>query len=469
MSINRVTRSEKLLQKLVDGDKLSAKGKDWLIVALDPFHDTQVSNLGGWPDMSDQPSVVRCFKKSITVTRDSNAPQGNWDCVINTLPILNSRMVANVPERINNAFWLDDWTTPQEIGPISIDQYASGGNWGLYSTSDNSSVISLPENILRGEGRLIGMGFEVVNTTAEIYKQGTAYVYRYPQQDALEVWMGYKKNGGFVTSAPLSQATRQVAWGPKTESEIMLLSGSRTWEAAKGAYVVTPFRSQNNPIVNYSYQNIALLDRLDGLMEPSVAGNSYLCMGEIHAVPLSSDSVYYNTHNHFTNTHSTGAAFVGLSPETTLTVSAVFYYEQFPSADETEIVTLAKPSAAFDPLALELYSYALADMPVGVPASMNGLGDWFAGIVSKLAPIMSPLLTPLLGPAAIPLGIGAKTIADTYMTTMGNDQVPKKLHKQNNTKKLKKPQINTLNNGQAKTNNKNPKNKASNRLKTSKK
>ena len=137
---------------------------------------------------------------------------------------------------------------------------------------------------------------------------------------------------------------------------------------------------------------------------------------------IGSSTISQFNSNRLTNTHSTGAAYVGLSKQTALTVSVVFYYEQFPGVKDTQVVTLATPSAAYDPVALELYSLALSEMPVAVPAGMNGLGEWFAGAISRLAPIIGTLLTPIAGPLAPAVGSAAKLIADGYLVQNGGDK-----------------------------------------------
>jgi len=53
-----------------------------------------------------------------------------------------------------------------------------------------------------------------------------------------------------------------------------------------------------------------------------------------------------------------------------------------------DLVVLATPSPEYDPKALEAYSIALQDMPVGVPVAENGIGDWFSGVVNKISNVV---------------------------------------------------------------------------------
>jgi len=98
--------------------------------------------------------------------------------------------------------------------------------------------------------------------------------------------------------------------------------------------------------------------------------------------------------------HQGGALFAGLSNSTTLTFNTIHYYESFPGLSEPDILVLATPSAEYDSDALNIYSHSLGTMPVGVKVGENGLGDWFAGIVSKIGGFLAPFLGPVLGTVA---------------------------------------------------------------------
>jgi len=84
---SKTVRAEKLLDKLVRERKLTNKGKDWLIGAIDPFHDTDFTP-AGWPDVNNAPSLVQLVKQTITVSRPPTLlPLGTtWDLHIYNTP-----------------------------------------------------------------------------------------------------------------------------------------------------------------------------------------------------------------------------------------------------------------------------------------------------------------------------------------------------------------------------------------------
>jgi len=421
--MNRVTRSEKLLNKLVDAGKLTPKGRDWLIAALDPMHDTQLQNLAGWPDLEDQASVVRCYKQSFTV--NNSGAGANFDLVIQTQPIMNNRTVNNITARTNQVIAGLTGVT-ENCGALHWAVYNPGDFWTLANHSSvGHGVVSLPDSVVSGNGRLIGMGFEVINTTAEIYRQGTAYVWRSPQQENGTGTWGVSR--AFLTDFAVDWFTgRQLQWCPPDEGAILLLPGSRTWEASKGAYCVVPFISVENPVTPANYEIPVATDAFDSSLR-TTANSTNVFVPPPFTTTVAGSTLYGNHWpNKWAPVHSAGAAFTGLSNQSTLTITLNAYYEYFPASTDVNLVTLAKPSASYDPLALELYSIALSEMPVGVEAAMNGLGDWFAGIISRFAPMIGTLLSPLTGPAGPAIGLGAKALADSYLTSQSPQNAPSK-------------------------------------------
>jgi hypothetical protein len=86
-----------------------------------------------------------------------------------------------------------------------------------------------------------------------------------------------------------------------------------------------------------------------------------------------------------------GAYFLGLSPQTTLTVAIRSYIEIFPSQIGNTLTSLASPSAPFDERARRLYAECMKTMPPGVMLCENGLGDWLSDVAGKIANFVSPI------------------------------------------------------------------------------
>lgn len=72
-----------------------------------------------------------------------------------------------------------------DLGGIAILTGPTGAilNLSNFNANSNNAVTSLPLpfDYLTGSSRVVAMGFEVVNTTSDLYRQGLVTVYRQPQ------------------------------------------------------------------------------------------------------------------------------------------------------------------------------------------------------------------------------------------------------------------------------------------------
>lgn len=419
--MNKITRAERILQQMTDSGKLSENGREWLIAALDPMHDTILPHLSGWPDVCDAASVVRCHKESIQISRPSDIT-GNWDCVIHSNPILNSTSVCNVTHENNTILWDTNYTANTKLAPVTVSIYKAGDPYLTNTNNLRQQTVEIPNSILRGAGRLLGMGFESNNTTAELYKQGTCTAYRQPQHDrTIEVLnYGDVNASSYLTHAHPAQVFRNH---PASLKAAMSLAGSRQWPAAEGCYSVAPFLSARNPVVQPTYAQPLSVTDYSGFNTDfstgAVASNWFTTFPDYlgpYSYPV------YLAHS-YAPIHSTGHIFSGLSAESTITLTVNFYYEYFPDSSDSVLVSLATPSGGYDPVALELYSRALHSLPVGVPAGMNGMGDWFAGVVSEFAPSIADAIGTVVPGFGI-VGKGMKAVADSYLASQSPQSRP---------------------------------------------
>jgi hypothetical protein len=144
------------------------------------------------------------------------------------------------------------------------------------------------------------------------------------------------------------------------------------------------------------------------LFYPNIKGNSFAPISEV---------VFGGPENAFCapigvgpqqNQHTIGAFFTGLSNQSSLTVTLNCWIEYFPSPIDQSLVVLATPSPRYDLIAQEIYSEALADMPVGVMVKENGLGDWFKDTVAKVSSWAAPALSAVPHPLAQAAASAAK-------------------------------------------------------------
>lgn len=451
--MSKVNRGEKILNRLVSEQKITSCGKDWLIAALDPFHDSQLDNLEGWPDMECGASVVRCVKKSVQIAVPTELAGQTWDCHIDMHPFLTVG-AASPLDAAPHGYWENDAVINNRInanppsntvglvkvGGLQVVGCKAGRDCSYYNVtaagSENILIanVELDKEYTTGSGRLIGLGFEVHNTTAELYKQGSCTVYRMQAENRDVVTYQVVSSAGAANAFPLigSESCQFLRCPPQSQAAAILLQGSRQWEASEGCYVVSAFCSEENPAYGIT-QAIPIMPDDDEVetVEGTFTGTLTMYVPRIKEVQASWAGLAAPYQNFWTPTywpirvhpiHQSGAKFTGLSPQTTLTVNVNYFYESFPGPADMGILVLAKPSCKYDPCVMELYSRLIQELPVGVPVSENGLGDWFLDAASKAAKYLGPVLTALPHPIAKGAGM-----ALSYLGETGSDYVKKQV------------------------------------------
>lgn len=372
------------------------------------MHDAQLKHLSGWPDIEGAASIVRCIKHTMTIASPLGASTV-WDCHITAFPWLHG--VQGHASTITGSVAEEGVTTGSErtLGGVQAWAVTTGYPIDLISTASGPDFgpklvgqLSLDPTFDRGVGRMVGSGIEVINTTSPLNRQGLCTVYRQPQTKETTATMLYQGSG---TSPTNNQAfTGQFFRAPPYKLEVAnLYPGSRSWPAEEGCYCVVPFIGASNkpkscsPFSPIITTDAAATDYNAITSRPAWVAQKGLKAGTMATPFFKSEPV-----------HQVGAYFTGLSPETTLTVTWNVFYETFPSIDELPILVLATPSARYDPKALELLNYALATLPVGVPASFNPLGEWFWNVVDTIADIAPAIGGALGGPGGALIGAGVR-------------------------------------------------------------
>lgn len=419
MAERKVRKSEAILDSLERAGELTRDGRNWLIAAVDPFHDTQIKP-EGYPDLVTGASVVQCVKQQAQISCPSSVTSGTWDCLIFNMPWLDPQHgIKNLFQNSTNMTLYEglgtSWKDP--VGGLLVASAATAPTLGFADATTTVTSLSLGDSYFTGPTRAIAMGFEVTNTTAEIYQQGSATVFRVPQPSRGTRHVHNIMTGNTTTPGSLAGAVASE-WRvipPASLASAQLLPGSRTWHAKEGAYVVLTQSGEGlrdpieEPILPIMVDPSALTKTTQQVDIVCPAFNAT-------TVPAKPPLVAVHDYN------LSGVWFSGLSLQSTLTVNFNVYLERFPSQTQLDLVTLASPSPRYDPLALELYSRMMDRMPVGVMVSENGLGDWFAGTIAQAAPFISKMLSSIPHPyaqAGAVLAEGAGKVASHFLPAPG--------------------------------------------------
>jgi hypothetical protein len=424
MTEAKVIRAERKLLNMTRRAGVSDDGYNWLETAIDPFHDKTVP-LKGYPDTCSASSVVQLIKQSITIQCPAGITTGTWDCHIASLPWVatgqpTSTMQAAGVARDSSGFITGAITLPAAntttgipyngliaiAGPTGTNLDVSAQN----STSIVASQLVLPNTYWNDAARVVGLGYEVHNTTAELTVQGAVTVYRLPVNPYSNSSTSTVFQSGVsgATAIPAGWSTVSVPSIPSTEGQALLLYGSKTWLAKDGCYLVNTFNSTE------------IAPNCSNTVQPLVyitTPNDSTQYVPAPVIPSITPEILAPRSLFWANTNIAGSFFSGLSLTTTLKVNYNIMIERFPSPNGNDLAVMATPSPAYDPIALEMYSRTCRELPTGVPVAENGFGDWFSGVVNTIGDTISSVskfAAPILSviPQTKALGMGMTVFND---------------------------------------------------------
>jgi len=96
---------------------------------------------------------------------------------------------------------------------------------------------------------------------------------------------------------------------------------------------------------------------------------------------------------------TSGMYLTGLAEQSTIEFTFRIFIEVFPNTSNEALLVLATDSPPFDPLALEIYSRVITELPPCVPVYMNASGKWWqkvARVIANVAPIAGNALNTVL-------------------------------------------------------------------------
>lgn len=439
-----IVRSKDPLDKLCKERLITPEGCDWVKSALDPFHDFQLDNLKGYPDISTEPTVVVKVRQSKTISAPPDLAEGaTWDCHIALSPVDFARTDVQGSLGNTNTTMRGVRAQPGYSPSAGLVEYIASEHGGspLTARMDGLLINSVPSdgpgdtnmtftpghcppigaNGFELQGihlddfvdfdatdlgvyRLVYSGFEVVNTTAQISKQGSVTVYEYGNSYEMAAM---HETSTWAPSPGMTHVTTPNTWfrsPPNTLAEAKIMPGAHTWAAQDGCYNTAKFQT-DNPFQSATQRNFTF-------SQNNAQGDGY--SGYSYASPAAMAATYgsfasRNTVNdataeipttHFSRMNTTGAYFTGLSSSTTLFVTWRVGIERLPAANNPMFLALAQPSAAYDPDALVLYNLVANALPPGCPQGYNDAGKWFSWIAEK-AKSAIPTVYPIVRTAAM--------------------------------------------------------------------
>lgn len=475
VKLRDVVRSKDPMTELCNNKLITPEACDWVKTALDPFHDLQLDSLRGYPDVSTEPTVVVKIRQALTVSAPPGLdPGATWDCHVALSPIDFSP--SDTPA--TRAAQVTPYG-PGQSGSASVAGLVTGDVSGTglsVARMDGLLINSVPSDPTNGANmtftpghcprtpgggyqlqqinldnyldfdttdlgvyRLIYSGFEVVNTTAQIYKQGAVTVYEYGNSYEMGASMPSQiLNPGLETLyEPPSQPTTFFRCPPNTLAEAKIMPGSHSWAAQDGCYNTAKFQSTNH-FQGMTRRPWIICQNNESAGSSSGYGNnpsntgykdgSFICDRTLARQSLQtggSPSVpgLYSGPVHFSSMNTTGAYFTGLSGETTLFVTWRVGIERLPAANKPAFLALSQPSAVYDPNALVLYNMVANVLPPGCPQGYNDAGKWFRWI-SEAAQKSIPTVYPIVRTASMMASAMGRPIIGGALNALGQAMKP---------------------------------------------
>lgn len=378
---NSGRRTRALLNRMISGKQLSEDGLRWLVQQTDPFHDSKIEPTG-YPDGDISRSIVRCIRVTDTLTKPGTLAAGKWDARVDLYPVLGGTPVARTTQSYPDAPSVGG-SFALARGPLSVVSGPVGfAINNATAVVDNRWSIDWTRYTAGRRVRLVGVGFEVANVTDALHKAGSVTCWRsHARSDDVSVR---------ATTAP--DVYRQVRWlsgFPFTLGELSAAADAVTWEAADGCYVVGTPDDNANPPQGQDWRPVVI-----GALQPGTPGHSVGFVADNTAMTI---DLNYG-----------GAYFAGLSEESALTVTVKYFLEEFP-LPSSDMYSLARPTVAYDPLAIKLFGDIMREMPVGVRLAENFDLGWFKDVLDVAANALPMLKSlPVVGGAADTLGKLAK-------------------------------------------------------------
>lgn len=362
----------------------------------DIFFDGKYTVIGR-PSLSTQlqNTVTLNLERSLSAV-DFGIPGGVWDCNIVSLPHITTQVMANcddtgflvynptVTEIAQRWGGITAWGVPTgtpTVDPGSPVPVTLNCDKMIYPDLNYGNII--PE-VKRQFYEILSIGFEIWNTTPQLYKGGSLVRYRVPTQGRLQPLVTSSTGASFDPRAPRDMYYC-YPMPPSTVALATQFPDSIITDASKGSYqmhtlqdAVSDFYMTGNDRVFYAPSAAPLLS----------SGNAWIS-GSKQNITYDYDPPLVRG-----DFDMCGTYFHGLSFETTLKVRYRVILSLVPNSSDANLVSLAKVSPDYNPRLDEMISQIQGEFPPGVDVSMNPKGEWFQkvlGFGKKVIPKVIPI------------------------------------------------------------------------------
>jgi len=425
MESNQIAKVESLLNSLPEGYS------NYLKICLDPFHDKTI-RFEGAPTSRNASSVTLCLNQEQVYTAADFAlvTDPTWDAHFSMFPFLGHHDVQTGfytnPPNFNEIEVSSGSPVSFTLYPMSV----CGVNTGTptYAVAaqgdplnvlglDAQSLLAFVTNPAANEDaafrtlRIVGQSFEVIDESPDIYQQGALTVYRYPLDQTAQQWYfrttvpagdpwDSPTDGSIVRTLLETYALRTP---PTNTATAVLVTGSDTWKAREGCYVVGTAYESEIPFKQVDYKPINLIGSCPA-SQPNYQTGYYKWIDEniganafqAYNLVAGPDPINLGSPDAVFPFNLSGAYFTGLSTQYgVLRLRYRLYVEILSDPQDNTLAPLASPTIPFEQTLAELVMRTVAEQPAGVPQSWNPKGEAWRRILGTVSKVSDALAGPL--------------------------------------------------------------------------
>lgn len=362
-------RAEDEIAKICRKIGVTENGKRWLDICLDPCKDMVVEK-SGYPDAIAVPSAIETIHDQLVVSVPAGVAAGaNWDCNIFLDQLYTSNNLYLTSTINNAALRAGQAATGYPRGGLIVRSGPSAAPLTYLTTTGNLSL--KPDTLAEGEFRIVGIGLEIHNTTAELNVQGSVITWRDPDGPEDTGVVTVMEDNGVTACVPTAYKSVVLAKPPETTGEAIDLPNALQWLAKDGAYIVPILANPTLEVTETAF------------LAPTVKETAGTAMFPLISTTGVAKRISISSLNNQTGFCMAGAFFSGLSYATTLQVNLTYYIQIFPFSTSV-LRRFTQVSTGEDATAIKLYDKIASHLPTGVYVTENFLGGFIAG-VSKIA------------------------------------------------------------------------------------
>jgi len=362
----------------------------------------------------------------MTISKPAGLPAGGkFDVHIFTLPMLETMEVHELgpTSRAHLYDGISTGTSEFDAGTINIqvvqagsDTFPGAGAYGSVAVRE-VTALSVNDNNGLSQKKIIGGGFEIHNDTSALNMGGSCLVYTQPQSDVHQLTLVSKNGAGGLPASVLKGRAPPVNIASASQ-----IPHSRTWQASEGAYVPfrldiakgTEFKPKSVDVPAFVVNDDTGSDLAGGMVAETSTGTTMRYLSGTRTSGF-----------HHAPIETVGAYFTGLPEDTILTLDVLFLVEVAPTAANPSLLSLVRPTAFYDPTALELYCRTVAAIPAGTPVANNIAGAWWR-LVKDVARQVMPYVGAVAPIVLTATGHPVAAAATTAMNGVRLSQLPKR-------------------------------------------